>query len=129
MVEMGNIHKSRLLMLARHLDIMSQDDLVASVIIMGYKGQDGISHETCYPEFASALPLNEFFQKEWMKNKNEITVLKKKPNSPSFASLMLYFNLDFWEFMHCFVSYFQNIEQYGGAIISHEHVKPVHDRK
>ena len=111
-------------MLARHLDYMPQKDLVASTIIMGFKGQDGTSSETFYPEYASAIPMDEIFPEDWTTNKNEMIILKKKPDTPSFGSFILYFNLDFWQFMHCFVAYFQDIEKYGGAVISHEHVTP-----
>ncbi len=121
---MGNIYKTRLLILARYLDIMPQKDLSASTLAMGYKSPDGTCHETFYPEYASAIPMNEIFPKEWARNKDQMIVLKNKPHSPSFASFTYFFNIDIWEFMHCFVAYFQDIGKYGGSVISHEHVKP-----
>jgi hypothetical protein len=121
---MEKTYRIKLIMLARHLDNMPQNDLVASTIIMGYKGHDGTSHETFYPEYASAIPLDEIFPEEWTRNKNEMIVLRKEPNMPSCGSYMAYFNIDLWQFFHCFVGYFQDIEKYGGAIISHERVTP-----
>ena len=122
---MENTYRIKLIMLARHLDYMPEDRyLIPSSIIMGYKGQDGTSHETSYPEYSSAIPMHEIFPDEWAKNNNDMIVLKIKPDCPSFASFMLYFNLDFSQFMHCFVSYFQDLQKYGGIIIFHENVTP-----
>jgi len=121
---MEKTYRIKLITLARHLDYMPQRDLVASTIIMGYKGQDGTSRETCYLEYASALPMDEIFPEDWTRNENEMIVLRENPNIPSCGSFSVYFNIDLWQFFHCFVGFFQDIGKYGGAVISHEHVSP-----
>lgn len=111
-------------MLARQLDIMPQNDLLPSTIAMGYKAENGTGHETYYTDFSNNMPLELLFPKDWIRNKNQMIILRNMPNSPTIASYNHYFNLDMWEFMHCFVAYLQDLERYGGAIIFHEPVKP-----
>lgn len=121
---MGDIYRKRLLELASYLDNMKQDDLVPSAITIGYKSQDGTGHEMSYPEFAVAMPLHNVFPTDWTRNQDQIIALRCKPNSIPFTSFCYYFNLTQWEYMHLFVSYFQDKQKYGGHVIFHENVKP-----
>ncbi len=121
---MANIYIKRIKRLCDYLDGLPDDEILPSVLTFCSEGMiDGKRTEVHLVDYGAQLRMSEAFSADWMETAST-WVLKRKPTSPNFICILEFFDLSPEQYFHVFVSYYQNLEKYGGQIIMHEGTKP-----